>query len=336
MPSCRPRETTSSPRSKSASCGPGSTRVPTGRKGPTCSIRGWRKPKRTGPFSRCALSRFRRVKDAAWAARRSTDSSLPPLSRAASRRRRESSLIGSSGASRSTSSACRPTSADARGNPRRWPQNDQPQGDRKQLVDRLLASPHYGERWGRHWLDVARYADSDGYESDADRPHAYHYRDFVIRALNDDLPLDTFLRWQLAGDEIEPDNSAGRRRHGLSDGRGHYDPSAHAPGGRAAAQSLQRAGRHPLDHRHGHARADARLRPLPRPQVRRDLVARVLPAAGSASTAAIARSRKLPRRRGRDARLPRSGRASRSPRGSLAAATSTTAISRCSSAFWTC
>jgi hypothetical protein len=78
--------------------------------------------------------------------------------------------------------------------------------DYESAVDRLLASRHYGERWGRHWLDVARYADSDGYESDADRPHAYQYRDFVIRALNDDLPADTFLRWQLAGDEIEPNN----------------------------------------------------------------------------------------------------------------------------------
>jgi mono/diheme cytochrome c family protein len=76
----------------------------------------------------------------------------------------------------------------------------------EEAVDRLLASRHYGERWGRHWLDVARYADSDGYESDADRPHAYQYRDFVIRALNEDLPADTFLRWQLAGDEIEPRN----------------------------------------------------------------------------------------------------------------------------------
>ena len=74
------------------------------------------------------------------------------------------------------------------------------------LVDQLLASPHYGERWARHWLDVARYADSDGQESDADRPTAHHYRDFVIRSLNDDLPFDTFVRWQLAGDEIEPEN----------------------------------------------------------------------------------------------------------------------------------
>lgn len=74
------------------------------------------------------------------------------------------------------------------------------------LVDRLLASPHYGERWGRHWLDLARYADSDGLESDHNRPTAYHYRDFVIKALNDDTPYTTFVRWQLAGDEYEPDN----------------------------------------------------------------------------------------------------------------------------------
>jgi hypothetical protein len=76
----------------------------------------------------------------------------------------------------------------------------------QKLVDRVLASPHYGERWGRHWLDVARYADSDGLETDADRPNAYQYRDFVIQALNDDLSYQTFVRWQLAGDEYEPEN----------------------------------------------------------------------------------------------------------------------------------
>ncbi len=75
-----------------------------------------------------------------------------------------------------------------------------------ELIEALLVNPHYGERWGRHWLDVARYADSDGLESDADRPNAYYYRDFVIRALNEDLPYQTFVRWQLAGDEYEPDN----------------------------------------------------------------------------------------------------------------------------------
>jgi mono/diheme cytochrome c family protein len=74
------------------------------------------------------------------------------------------------------------------------------------LIDRLLASPHYGERWGRHWLDLARFAESHGYEQDYDRPNAYHYRDFVIRALNQDLPYDTFVKWQLAGDEYEPEN----------------------------------------------------------------------------------------------------------------------------------
>ena len=74
------------------------------------------------------------------------------------------------------------------------------------LVDQLLASPHYGERWARHWLDVARYADSDGQEGDADRPNAWQYRDFVVRSFNDDLPYNTFVRWQLAGDEIAPDN----------------------------------------------------------------------------------------------------------------------------------
>lgn len=74
------------------------------------------------------------------------------------------------------------------------------------LVDWLLSSPEYGERWARHWLDVARFAESSGFEHDYDREGAYHYRDFVIRALNDDLPFDQFVRWQLAGDEFEPDN----------------------------------------------------------------------------------------------------------------------------------
>ncbi len=75
------------------------------------------------------------------------------------------------------------------------------------LVDRLLERPQYGERWGRHWLDVARYADSDGQEADHDRPLAYRYRDFVIRAFNEDRPFDQFVRWQLAGDEYEPENA---------------------------------------------------------------------------------------------------------------------------------
>jgi cytochrome c553 len=71
------------------------------------------------------------------------------------------------------------------------------------LVERLLASPAYGERWARHWLDVAGYADSNGYaEADSVRPHAWRYRDYVIRALNDDKPWDEFIQEQLAGDEL--------------------------------------------------------------------------------------------------------------------------------------
>ena len=76
----------------------------------------------------------------------------------------------------------------------------------EKVVDELLANAHYGERWGRHWLDLARYAESHGYEQDYDRPNAYHYRDFVIRALNRDQPYDEFLRWQIAGDEFAPEN----------------------------------------------------------------------------------------------------------------------------------
>jgi mono/diheme cytochrome c family protein len=72
------------------------------------------------------------------------------------------------------------------------------------VVDKLLASPHYGERWGRHWLDLARYADSGGYEFDVDRPHAWRYRDYVIRSFNEDKPYDQFIREQLANDQFKP------------------------------------------------------------------------------------------------------------------------------------
>lgn len=74
------------------------------------------------------------------------------------------------------------------------------------LIDHLLNSPHYGERQARHWLDLARFAESHGFEHDYDRPTAYHYRDFVIKAFNMDLPYDTFVKWQIAGDELAPDN----------------------------------------------------------------------------------------------------------------------------------
>jgi len=74
----------------------------------------------------------------------------------------------------------------------------------ERMIEIALSSPHYGERWARHWLDAARYADSAGYEFDVERPNAWPYRDFVIQAHNADLPWDEFLRWQLAGDELAP------------------------------------------------------------------------------------------------------------------------------------
>ncbi|MFT6862517.1 MAG: hypothetical protein ACJAVK_001075 [Akkermansiaceae bacterium] len=90
----------------------------------------------------------------------------------------------------------------------------------EELIERLLGSPRYGERWGQHWLDIVRYSDSDGYRADDFRPDAFRYRDYVVRAFNDDKRYDDFVREQLAGDEIvagEPERMAatGFLRHGV-------------------------------------------------------------------------------------------------------------------------
>jgi hypothetical protein len=76
----------------------------------------------------------------------------------------------------------------------------------EKLIDRLLASPRYGERWGRHWLDVARYADTGGFETDMYYRNAWRYRDYVIQSFNDDKPYDRFVQEQIAGDELWPDD----------------------------------------------------------------------------------------------------------------------------------
>lgn len=76
----------------------------------------------------------------------------------------------------------------------------------ERVVDRLLASPRYGEKWARHWLDVARYAESDGFKADDTRPNVWRYRDYVIRAFNSDKPYDRFVKEQIAGDELWPDD----------------------------------------------------------------------------------------------------------------------------------
>ncbi len=118
----------------------------------------------------------------------------PPASRPALVRRAYFDLVGLPPTPKQVDAFVRDRTAGA------WPK----------LVDDLLASPRHGERWARHWLDVARYADSEGFEGDRDRPNAYHYRDFVIRAFNADMPFDQFVRWQLAGDEYAPDDPEAR------------------------------------------------------------------------------------------------------------------------------
>ena len=106
--------------------------------------------------------------------------------------------------------------------------NDPSASAYENVVDRLLGSPHFGEQWGRHWLDLARYADSDGYETDAIRPTAYYYRDWVIGAINADMPFDRFTTEQLAGDLLpdakqEQQKATGFHRQTLTNKEGGVD-----------------------------------------------------------------------------------------------------------------
>lgn len=92
----------------------------------------------------------------------------------------------------------------------------------EKLIDQLLASPHYGEKWGRYWLDVVRFAETNGYERDGPKPFAWRYRDYVIKSFNEDKPYDQFIREQLAGDEMQGENreaiiATGFHRLGLWD-----------------------------------------------------------------------------------------------------------------------
>src|SRR5438105_15082529 len=86
------------------------------------------------------------------------------------------------------------------------------------VVERLLASEHYGERWGRHWLDVARYADTSGCNSDFPIPTAYKYRNYVIKSFNDDKPYDQFIREQVAGDLLPAKTDAEKSDHIVATG----------------------------------------------------------------------------------------------------------------------
>ena len=156
-------------------------------------------------------------------------------------------------------------------------------------VDRLLASPHYGERWARRWLDLARYADTNGYEKD--RPRSiWPYRDWVIKALNADLPFDRFTIEQLAGDmlpgaALAQKVATGFHRNTMLNEEGGIDPLEfrfYAMTDRVATTG------------DGLARPDARLRPVPHAQVRPDPASRLLPVHGAPEQ----------RRRAGDARSP--------------------------------
>ena len=175
----------------------------------------------------------------------------------------------------------------------------------ERLVDRLLASPHYGERWGRHWLDVAGYADSEGYdEQDRVRPEAFRFRDYVIRSFNADKPFDQFVIEQLAGDELVPPAVQEPLPVGDRKARGHR---LFADGGgrnghrRRCPPRRQQPGRL----RHDQDRLDVAVGPLgrlcsvPRSPLRPDPAGRLLPHAGRVRAGSqleeLARPRTAPR-----------------------------------------
>ena len=142
----------------------------------------------------------------------------------------------------------------------------------EKVVERLLASPAYGERWGRHWLDLVRYADTAGCNSDFPVPTAYKYRDYVISAFNRDKPYDRFLkragRGRPAARRAAGDRARAEDRHRLP---GHRPPVRVQP--RRVPPDARRRDR---QHRQGVPRPQRRLRPLPRPQVRPDPPGRLL------------------------------------------------------------
>ncbi len=191
----------------------------------------------------------------------------------------------------------------------------------EKVVDRLLASPHYGEQWGRHWLDVVRFAESDGYEYDMHRPDAWRYRDYVVQSFNDDKPYDDFVKEQLAGDEMD----AANKTYLVASGFNRLGPLRKNAGNQDVASSHNEVltemtnivgaaflGRH------------RRLRALPRSQVRSLPPIGLLPPAGSLR--AVAAERHRAGQPGRAGRLEGQGRAGGT--GEAAAASATAARAR--------
>ena len=144
------------------------------------------------------------------------------------------------------------------------------------LVDRLLASPRYGEHWGRHWLDVTRFGESTGFEVNHVVDNAWPFRDYVIRSLNEDKPFDRFVMEHLAGDAVAPGDPGGRSRAYFSCLRsaGHCWKCRCGTGG---ADTRRYGGRNHPRHERSISRADDRLRPLSRSQIRSGFAAGLLP-----------------------------------------------------------
>ena len=163
---------------------------------------------------------------------------------------------------------------------------DSTENSYERMIDRLLESPRYGEHWGRMWLDAAGYADSEGQvDFDAVRPHAWRYRDWVIRSLNEDKPYDQFLTEQIAGDELfnyreaKLPLSRGGQRQACRYRLPTYGPRRHLQRlPRLRRRAHDRGGRPAADPDLDGPRLDSGLCSLPRPQVRPDPAARLLPA----------------------------------------------------------
>ena len=166
--------------------------------------------------------------------------------------------------------------------------DDQPQAYER-LVDRLLESPRYGERWGRHWLDVVRFGESQGYERNRIRDNAWRYRDWVIGAFNADLPLNEFIRRQIAGDVLYPGDADAAVATGYHVA-GTWDQVAHNEGSEPMRKAARQDHLEDLVATLGQSffGADGAVRPLPRSQVRPDCPGRLLPhrraAGGDSST----------------------------------------------------
>ncbi len=178
----------------------------------------------------------------------------------------------------------------------------------ERLIDRLLASPHYGERWGRHWLDVARFSESHGFEYDHIRDNAWPYRDYVIQSLNADRPYTQFVREQIAGDVLEPVTRDGIVATGFLVA-GTWDEANQIQKSAVMRQRVREEELEDMVAAVGQVflGLDRQLRPMPRPQVRPGASARLLPDQG--------RDRRGPARQPADARPAptRMPRESRSP-----------------------